>query len=79
MPRRPDAQAKPGFVSDDRIRTVADAERDAGPWTEAKNRRRCDLIDKEIDGRLAPEAALELESLQRQLDPVVGAHPPAEL
>jgi hypothetical protein len=40
---------------------------DSGPWTEAKNQRRCPLIDKEIDGCLTGQEALELEGLQRQL------------
>jgi len=39
-----------------------------GPWTEAKNRRRCDLIDKDIDDHLTPEEAVELETLERQMD-----------
>jgi hypothetical protein len=42
-------------------------EGDSGPWTEAKNQRRCALIDKEIDGCLTRQEALELEGLQRQL------------
>ncbi len=37
------------------------------PWTEAKNARRCALIDREIDGILTPEEAAELEVLQRQM------------
>ena len=43
------------------------AERDAGPWTEAKHERRCALIDKEIDDNLTPEEARELELLHRQM------------
>lgn len=38
-----------------------------GPWTEAKNARRCLLIDREIDGALMPEEAVELELLQQQM------------
>src|SRR5437879_4685693 len=38
-----------------------------GPWTDAKNARRCDLIDKEIDSRLTPAEARELKDLQRQM------------
>ncbi len=39
----------------------------SGPWTEAKNARRCALIDREIDGKLTPEEAAELEALQVQM------------
>jgi hypothetical protein len=42
-------------------------EGDSGPWTEAKNKRRGALIDKEIDGCLTREEAMELEVLQRQM------------
>ena len=38
-----------------------------GPWTDAKNRRRSELIDKEIDGALTPDESLELEILQEQM------------
>ena len=44
------------------------AELHPGPWTEAKNKRRCELIDKDIDDRLTPEEAIELEALERQMD-----------
>ncbi len=47
---------------------VADGNGDnVGPWTDAKNARRGDLIDKEIDSRLTPAEARELKDLQRQL------------
>ncbi len=36
-------------------------------WTDAKNDRRCELIDKEIDATLTPDEAKELESLQDQM------------
>src|SRR5262245_17637830 len=36
-------------------------------WTEAKNARRCALIDKEIAGTLSTEEAAELERLQRAM------------
>lgn len=38
------------------------------PWTEAKNQRRCELIDKDIDDHLTPEESIELEALERQMD-----------
>jgi hypothetical protein len=36
-------------------------------WTNAKNNRRCELIDKEIDGTITPDEAIELEDLQEQM------------
>jgi hypothetical protein len=36
-------------------------------WTDTKNRRRSDLVDKEIDGTLTPAEATELADLQRQM------------
>ncbi len=39
---------------------------EAGEWNETRNARRCDLIDKEIDGTLAAAERIELELLQRQ-------------
>ena len=39
----------------------------AEEWTDAKNERRCDLVDKKIDGSLSPEEAVELEALQAEM------------
>jgi hypothetical protein len=36
-------------------------------WTDAKNSRRCDLIDKEIEGPITPEEAQELHALQQTM------------
>ncbi len=36
-------------------------------WTDAKNNRRCDLIDKEIDGTLASGEQDELDGLQGEM------------
>ena len=36
-------------------------------WTEAKNDRRCDLIDKDVAGRLSMGEQLEMVSLQDQM------------
>jgi hypothetical protein len=36
-------------------------------WTEAKNDRRCDLIDREIAATLTPGEAVELHRLQREM------------
>jgi hypothetical protein len=46
---------------------VALASQDDGAWTEARNERRCDLIDKEIDGTLTPAEAVELQALQQAM------------
>jgi hypothetical protein len=46
---------------------AAEGNEDPGSWTDAKNSRRCDLIDKEIDSRLTPAEARELKDLQRQM------------
>jgi hypothetical protein len=35
--------------------------------SEEKNARRCALVDREIDGTLTPEEAVELEVLQQQM------------
>ena len=40
---------------------------DESDWTDAKNDRRCELIDKEIEGTLLPAEKRELEELQRQM------------
>jgi hypothetical protein len=39
----------------------------AEDWTEAKNVRRCELIDKEVDGTLTQTEQTELEDLQEQM------------
>jgi hypothetical protein len=36
-------------------------------WTEQKNTRRCELIDREIDGVLTPEEVVELRQLQDEM------------
>jgi hypothetical protein len=38
-----------------------------GEWSDAKNERRCELIDKDIQGALRPEERRELESLTLQM------------
>jgi hypothetical protein len=37
------------------------------PWTQERNRRRCELIDREIDGTLTPAEAIELHRLQNEM------------
>jgi len=36
-------------------------------WTDAKNQRRCDLIDRKYAGSLTPPEAVELARLQEQM------------
>lgn len=36
-------------------------------WTEGKNQRRCDLIDRKYAGNLTPQEAVELAQLQEQM------------
>lgn len=49
------------------------------PWTSAKNQRRCDLIDREIDGQLTPDERVELEELQQRLRRYVNEVAPLPL
>lgn len=36
-------------------------------WTDEKNRRRCELVDREIDGKLSSREQIELEALQSEM------------
>jgi hypothetical protein len=50
------------------INKSVDADLDAnGAWTEEKNKRRCELIDKEIQGTIIDAERSELELLTRAL------------
>jgi hypothetical protein len=40
---------------------------DDGEWTSAKNRRRGELIDRELDGTISPEEQHELDNLTEQM------------
>lgn len=46
---------------------VSHAAQEDGAWTEAKNERRCDLIEKEIDSTLTAAEAVEFLSLQQAM------------
>lgn len=46
---------------------IARARHDPESWTDEKNDRRCDLIDKEIDGSLTAVERLELTELEEEL------------
>ncbi|MGH8646842.1 MAG: hypothetical protein ACREX4_21235 [Gammaproteobacteria bacterium] len=39
----------------------------ATEWTDKKNQRRCELVDKEIEGTLSPAEQVELEKLQTEM------------
>lgn len=52
---------------------------DDGEWTDAKNRRRCDLIDRVIDGTITTEERVELDQLKRQLRRYIHAVAPLPL
>jgi len=39
----------------------------ADDWTDAKNDRRCDLVDRKIAGTMTPGEATELADLQQQM------------
>jgi DNA-directed RNA polymerase subunit F len=39
----------------------------ADPWTDDKNRRRAELVDRQIAGKLTDEERAELELLQQQM------------
>jgi hypothetical protein len=45
---------------------VSDADGDS-PWTDEKNARRCDLIDRKYAAGISPAEALELARLQEQM------------
>lgn len=50
------------------------------PWTDAKNDRRCDLIDKRYSGdALTPEEVLELNDLQEEVSRHVQRVAPRQL
>ena len=57
---RPVAQVTP-------VSTPAPGAPPEDEWTVAKDQRRCDLIDREIDGTLTPDERVELEDLQEQM------------
>jgi hypothetical protein len=48
-------------------------------WTSGENDRRCDLIEKDLDGQLTPQEQLELELLEARLDRYVNRVAPLPL
>jgi hypothetical protein len=65
------------------IRVVAFPKANGKPsedeWSAAKNERRCELIDRDIDGHLSPDERIELEDLQQQLRRYVNKVAPLPL
>ena len=49
------------------VRPAVSSEQLDEPWTDAKNRRRANLIDKEIDGTITPMEVVELADLQQHM------------
>lgn len=43
------------------------SERTSSRWTKEKNQRRCQLVDKEIEGTLSPSEREQLEALQAEM------------
>ena len=41
--------------------------KDGTAWNDLKNARRCELVDREIEGTLLPDEAAELAKLQQQM------------
>ena len=64
---REDVGSSRGSFVTFKLRDNAERSTQLPSWTEEKNERRCDLVDKEIDGTLTPEEADELEGLQKEM------------
>jgi len=64
----------------DRVRPLLAYRGDPGEWTEEKNRRRVELIDKKIAGTIDALEAVELADLQQQAEAYFDktAPPPME-
>ena len=53
--------------------------REFGPWTDELNARRCDLIDRQIEGTITPVELQELDELQAQLRRYLDQNAPFDL
>src|SRR4051794_10391081 len=49
------------------VRPAAQPDQPDEPWTDEKNHRRAELVDRNIAGTLTPAEAAELADLQRQM------------
>ena len=47
--------------------TLQESAEPISEWSDAKNHRRCELIDREIDDNLTADERIELEDLQEQM------------
>lgn len=66
--RRPDIGKRSGSGGDDRLSDGgASRETEPAEWTDEKNARRCDLIDRKIQNTMSPGEAEELDDLQQAL------------
>lgn len=52
----------------DRVRPLLAGRGDPGEWTDEKNRRRVELIDKKVAGTIDGTEAMELADLQQQAE-----------
>lgn len=52
----------------DKVRAMLGYPLDDGPWTDEKNRRRVELIDRKIAGTITAEQLAELAGLQRDAE-----------
>lgn len=52
----------------DKVRPLLGYESDHGPWTEEKNHRRVELIDKKIAETILPDEVVELAELQQKAE-----------
>jgi hypothetical protein len=52
----------------EKVRPMLASESDNGPWTDEKNQRRVELIDKKIAGNIAHDELVELAELQQQAE-----------
>jgi hypothetical protein len=52
----------------DKVRLILEYDANNGEWSDEKNARRIELIDKKIAGTIAPTESVELAMLQRQAE-----------
>jgi len=52
----------------DKVRQLLNVSAPNGEWTDAKNLRRVELIDKKVAGTITPVESIELHDLQRQAE-----------
>jgi hypothetical protein len=58
---------------------VSGSRQESGPWTDERNARRCDLIDRQIEGTLTAVELQELDELQAQLRRHLDQNAPFDL